>query len=79
MNYFMPKTRLNIAGVDIKKLISPPYGITSRPNLAYKYINQSYDLKLTAEKVDPRITADVFTFLSVAEELMLVNSIKSDF
>ena len=68
------KHRDNLNEIDIDQLYLTPKGITIPPTLAYKYIEEPYSLKLNVEKVDPRVTAKAFTFLSVGEGLLLVNS-----
>ncbi len=68
------KYRNNLAEVDINELHLPSKKIITPPTLAYKYIEEPYVLQLNAEKVDPRVTAKAFTFLSVGEGLLLVNS-----
>jgi hypothetical protein len=67
-------TRKNLVEIAIEELIESPKGMEARPSLAYKCIEQPYELKLSVEEVDPRITAEVFNFLSVGEGLLLVNS-----
>ncbi len=68
------KHRSKLTEVDLNELIFPPKGITRKPILAYKFLVQPYELKLAVEKVDPRMMADIFTFLSVGDGLMLINS-----
>ncbi|MBU1043563.1 MAG: hypothetical protein KJ915_04095 [Candidatus Omnitrophica bacterium] len=67
------KHRSKLTETALSDLIAIP-GEKMYPNLAYKFITQPYELYLTVEKVDPRVMADVFTFLSVGEGLVLVNS-----
>lgn len=66
--------RENIAEIDISELGNTPAGITIQPMLAYKYIQQPYQLQLAVQAVDPRVTSEVFTFMSVEEGLLLVDS-----
>ena len=67
------KDRKNIAEIDIGEL-SNPLHIQTRPSLAYKYIEQPYKLVLGIEEVAHRVTAEVFTFMSVGEGLLLLDS-----
>ena len=67
------KHRGKLTETALSDLIEIP-GEKIYPNLAYKFITQPYELQLAVEKVDPRVMADVFTFLSVGEGLVLVNS-----
>ncbi|MFH1063100.1 MAG: hypothetical protein V1747_09505 [Candidatus Omnitrophota bacterium] len=67
------KHRSKLTEIALSDLIPVPTGESS-PALAYKFLTQPYELQLAVEKVDPRVMADVFTFLSVGEGLVLVNS-----
>lgn len=68
------KSRSKLTEVGLNELTQPPKGIIIPPSLAYKYLHQPCQLRLAVEKVDPRVMTEVFTFLSIADSLMLVNS-----
>ncbi|MEF8788202.1 MAG: hypothetical protein V5A84_03955, partial [Planctomycetota bacterium] len=42
--------------------------------LAFKYFSQPWKLSLSVDRIEPRITADVFNLLSVGRELLTVSS-----
>lgn len=65
----------NIAEVDISELSVEPGSFLNQCVLAYKYIEQPYVLKLAVEEVEPRLTAEVFTFTSVGEGFLLMDSV----
>ncbi|MCG2711421.1 MAG: hypothetical protein L6416_03745, partial [Candidatus Omnitrophica bacterium] len=68
------KRRSKLTEIALSELMTIPLGGARPPALAYKFLMQPYELQLAAEKVEPRVVADIFTFLSVGEGLMLVNS-----
>jgi len=68
------KQRSKLTEIGLYELVNPPTGIVLSPILAYKFMVQPYELALAVEKVDSRLVADVFTFVSVGEGLMLVNT-----
>ena len=69
------KNKKEISEVDINELIALPQGLHyAEPKLAYKYITCPYQLSLVVEEVEPRVTSEVFTFFSVGEGLLLVDS-----
>ncbi|MBU4305315.1 MAG: hypothetical protein KJ893_06825 [Candidatus Omnitrophica bacterium] len=71
---FKTKSRDRLTEVDLRELLKSLPAITNTPTLAYKFIAQPYSLELGVEKVNSRVMADVFTFLSLGEGLMLINS-----
>ena len=42
--------------------------------LAYKYFSQPWNLALAVERIEPRVTAEVFNLLSIGEKLMTVSA-----
>ncbi len=68
------KQRSKLTEVGLNELVTVPEELKAQPILAYKYLVQPYELQLAVEKVDPRVMADVFTFLSVGDGLLLFNS-----
>ena len=68
------REKRNLTEVALQELKAMPSAWPAQPVLAYKFLSQPYSLQLGAEKVDPRVMADVFTFMSVGEGLMLLNS-----
>ncbi len=45
-----------------------------RISLAFKYFSQPWSLALAVERIQPRVTAEVFNLLSIGEKLMTVSS-----
>ncbi|MFH2137189.1 MAG: hypothetical protein ABII88_01605 [Candidatus Omnitrophota bacterium] len=68
------KHRNKLTEVALTELINIPLPGVRYPALGYKFLVQPYELQLAVEKVDSRVTSDVFTFISVGEGLMLSNS-----
>ncbi|MCM8813915.1 MAG: hypothetical protein NC924_08290, partial [Candidatus Omnitrophica bacterium] len=66
------RNHLTEAGLD--ELRPAPLPLSSAPMLAYKGNMETYDLQVSVERVDTRVMADVFSFISVADGLLLMNS-----
>ena len=47
---------------------------TDKVLLAFKYFSQPWSLALAVERIEPRVTAEVFNLLSIGEKLMTVSS-----
>ncbi len=60
------KQKSKLTEVSLGELVAAPAGISAVPALAYKFVSQPYALQLGAEKVDPRLTAEVFTLVSIS-------------
>ena len=66
-----------LAGLDDVSLSDlPPEMLKKAPKvaLAFKYFSQPWTLALAVERIEPRVTAEVFNLLSIGEKLMTVSA-----
>ncbi len=56
--------------IDVSELPQPFFGAPGDTALAFKYFSQPWELGLTVERVEPRVIAELFNFITVGENLM---------
>lgn len=60
--------------IDVSELPQPFFSNTADIALAFKYFSPPWSLSLTAEKVEPRVIAEVFNFVTIGENLMQMSA-----